>query len=55
MSTTPAAVKTLLKQGFKEVLVEKGAGDASEFSVSIRVDACCKLRCHVFSCVHAMH
>lgn len=31
---TPAAIRTLLKQGFREVLVEKGAGEASEFSVS---------------------
>lgn len=34
VSMTPAAIKTLLKQGFKEVIVEKGAGEASEFSVS---------------------
>jgi NAD/NADP transhydrogenase alpha subunit len=34
VAMTPAAIKTLLKQGFKEVIVEKGAGDASEFSVS---------------------
>lgn len=33
VSITPAVVKTLLKQGFKEVLVERGAGEASEFSV----------------------
>jgi hypothetical protein len=33
---TPAAIKTLLKQGFREVLVEKGAGEASEFSVSAK-------------------
>jgi hypothetical protein len=33
VSITPAVVKTLLKQGFKEVLVEQGAGEASEFSV----------------------
>lgn len=32
VSMTPAAIKTLLKQGFREVLVEKGAGEASEFS-----------------------
>lgn len=41
VSLTPAAVKTLLKQGFKEVLVERGAGEASEFSV--RAVDCCSL------------
>lgn len=34
MAITPTVVKTLLKQGFKQVVIEKGAGDASEFSVS---------------------
>lgn len=33
VAITPAVVKNLLKQGFKEVVIEKGAGDASEFSV----------------------
>eukprot|EP00775_Hariotina_reticulata_P007046 gene7046-7260_t len=32
VAVTPASVKTFLKQGFKEVMVEKGAGDASGFS-----------------------
>ena len=36
VAITPAVVKTLLKQGFKEVVIEKGAGDASEFSVGSR-------------------
>lgn len=35
VAVTPTVVKTLLKQGFREVLVEAGAGDASEFSVSV--------------------
>jgi NAD(P) transhydrogenase len=35
VAITPAVVKTLLKQGFKDVLIEKGAGEASEFSVSV--------------------
>ena len=33
VSTTPAGVAMLLKDGFKEVLVETGAGAAAEFSV----------------------
>jgi hypothetical protein len=37
VAITPAVVKTLLKQGFKDVLIEKGAGEASEFSVSALV------------------
>lgn len=37
VAITPAVVKTLLKQGFKDVLIEKGAGEASEFSVSAMV------------------
>lgn len=41
VSMTPAAIKTLLKQGFKEVIVEKGAGEASEFSVSTELQ--CRL------------
>lgn len=34
VAITPTVVKTLLKQGFKEVVVEAGAGDLSEFTVS---------------------
>jgi NAD(P) transhydrogenase len=34
VSLTPAGVAALLKQGFKEVVVESGAGEASEFNVS---------------------
>jgi NAD(P) transhydrogenase len=33
VAITPTVVKTLLKQGFKEVVVEAGAGDLSEFTV----------------------
>lgn len=43
VSMTPAAIKTLLKQGFKEVIVEKGAGEASEFSVSEQQQWCLRL------------
>ncbi|GBF90340.1 hypothetical protein Rsub_02446 [Raphidocelis subcapitata] len=32
VSLTPAGVQTLLKQGFREVIVESGAGAAAEFS-----------------------
>lgn len=35
VAVTPTVVKTLLKQGFKEVLVESSAGEASEFTVSV--------------------
>jgi hypothetical protein len=34
VAVTPTVVKTLLKQGFKGVLVESGAGGKAEFNVS---------------------
>jgi NAD/NADP transhydrogenase alpha subunit len=34
VAVTPTVVRTLLKQGFKEVLVQSSAGEASEFTVS---------------------
>ena len=40
VSVTPTVVKTLLKQGFKDVVVESGAGEKAEFNVSYVV-ACC--------------
>jgi NAD/NADP transhydrogenase alpha subunit len=33
VAITPTVVKTLLKAGFQEIRVEKGAGEASDFSV----------------------
>lgn len=33
VAVTPTVVKTLIKSGFKEVRVERGAGEASEFTV----------------------
>lgn len=45
VAITPAVVKNLLKQGFKEVVIEKGAGDASEFSVGCTTYLRCSLRC----------
>ena len=35
MAITPAGVATLIKEGFRAVHVESGAGVAAEFSVSI--------------------
>jgi NAD(P) transhydrogenase len=34
VAITPVVVETLLKQGFKSVVVEKGAGATAEFLVS---------------------
>jgi NAD(P) transhydrogenase len=33
VALTPAVVQSLLKAGFKSVVVEKGAGAAAEFTV----------------------
>jgi NAD/NADP transhydrogenase alpha subunit len=33
VAITPTVVKTLLKAGFKEIRVEKSAGEASDFTV----------------------
>jgi NAD(P) transhydrogenase len=40
VAITPTVVKTLLKAGFKEIRVEKGAGEASEFTVSQLAGSC---------------
>lgn len=40
VSVTPAGVATLLKEGFRAVYVQRGAGAAAEFSVS----GCCVLQ-----------
>lgn len=36
VALSPAAVATLIKQGFKSVVVEKGAGENAQFTVSRR-------------------
>lgn len=35
VAVTPTVVQTLLKSGFREVRVERGAGEASEFAVCV--------------------
>lgn len=55
VAITPTVVKTLLKQGFKQVVVESGAGEASEFTVRwpslcrccFGSSACSSRRCRV--------
>ena len=40
VALTPAGTATLLKQGFKGVTVEKGAGAAAQFTVSVVTNTC---------------
>lgn len=56
VAVTPAVVRTLLKSGFKEIRVEKRAGEASEFTVNAesykQLAGCtaCQLQLYVTLC-----